>query len=125
MHHVAASAQQVLEKLFADMNPGTHKKIGQDGGPIMAVVCERLTRTSYSVAHYFKMNGDLVADPDVEFFRGTDGKFYPVAIQQILGYTTAVVHTGAAGHTFDPKIQQDIAEFCTTWMENIRLQQGL
>lgn len=39
---------------------------------------ERITTGCISVAHYFELNGDLVAEPDIVFFVDFSGAWFPV-----------------------------------------------
>ena len=45
------------------------RKLGKDEGGMMALSIERLGPRMYSLAHYYKQNGDMMRDPDVVLFR--------------------------------------------------------
>jgi hypothetical protein len=38
--------------------------------------------TLYSVAHYYQQHDDLMRDPEMVFFKGPDGRYYPIMYQQ-------------------------------------------
>jgi hypothetical protein len=87
----------------------------------------------YAFAHRYEVNGDLVPDPDVEFYviddpaqPGTKA-VYPTAIDHgPLGYYR-YVHFDSAGQPtrISRPGQADLASFCDSWMRNIANQQGL
>ncbi len=84
----------------------------------------------YAVAHRFEMNGDLVPDPDVEFFvvmpDGGGPVVYPTAIDQAMGYRRHVrFEKGPLPTHLNKRGQADLAVFCGTWFKNIRQQQGV
>jgi len=126
MRAINKKAAAILSSIVEGMEPGTSKKIDNTGGTFMPLSVERLTEDRYSMAHYFTQNGDLCADPDMEFWRGPDGKFYPIAIQQIYGYQVAMTF-GAddkPSGTY-PRAQREQAVFAAQWLDNIKSQQGL
>src|SRR5665213_1874744 len=51
-----------------------------------------------TVTHYQSVNGDLVADPDMEFLIGADGEWYPVALQLWNGSYFRARSTDENGH---------------------------
>lgn len=102
----------------------THRKIDNHPGTYMAVVVEKIGPCRYSVAHYYEQNGDLVADPDVEFVRQNVG-WYPVAITQWCGYRR-VAETNEDGRivSYNRRGYRDLRSFAGTFLTNIRAQQG-
>ena len=109
--------------------PGDARKIDNGGKGIMPVSVDFLQRNAdgsclYAVAHNFIQNGDVCPDPDVEFYVTPLG-VAPTAIQQIMGYQRAVEFLAGGRIVFDKRRQADIADFCNTWMANIRDQQGV
>jgi hypothetical protein len=101
-------------------------KIDTRPSAFMAVHVEQLPSGILSVAHYFEQNGDLVPDPEMEFWKGPDGRWYPVSINQQFGAQRAVWF-GADGQPerLAPRAQRDLASFAATWLRNIRQQQQL
>jgi len=87
----------------------------------------------YAVAHRYEANGDLVPDPDVEFYVVDDitepGRkaVYPTAIDHgPMGYHRRVEFDDAGYPArFSRRGQADLASFCNLWMRNIAAQQGL
>jgi len=94
----------------------------------MPVCVERLSAATYSVAHYYEQNGDLVPDPDVVFWKAPSGDYYPMSIQHgAMGFRQQAMQLDHLEKpaSFKPRAQRDIATFVTTWMRNIQQQQGL
>jgi len=117
---------RILETIFDGMKSGTAKKIN-NSTTYMSLSAERLTDNLYSMAHYFEQNGDLVADPDIEMLRTKDGRWYPVALQQVFGYTRAVEDYDRDGNPTKayPGRYSDIRSFLSQWLRNVKEQQGL
>jgi hypothetical protein len=126
MKPVSATAQRVLEKLIDGLDVGQSRKIDNASGTFMAVHVERVGEDFFSVAHYFVQQGDMMADPDVVFWR-TGGRFYPVEYtQHSLGiYQHLVTFENGRPVRFMARQQADVASFTTTWMRNIKQQQEL
>lgn len=126
MKPVSATAQRVLEILIAGLDTHQSRKIDNSGGTFMAVHVERIGEDLFSVAHYFEQNGDMMADPDIVFWRDC-GRFYPVEYtQHALGiYQRLVTFENGRPVRFMSRQQADAASFTTTWMRNIKQQQRL
>lgn len=83
---------------------------------------ERISGNAVSVAHYFEMNGDLVAEPDIVFFIDAQGYWIPVEITQSMTGWHRVVEFNEDGTKiarFQRERQADIAEFAEVWAQNI------
>ena len=98
----------------------------------MAVHVEKIGQnasgTVFSVSHYYELNGDLMADPDMTFLKGADGNYYPLTFQQ----DNMGIYQGAAVWDdegklkgYRPKMQADMTSFANIWMKNIKNQQSL
>lgn len=83
------------------------------GIAMMPLVIEVLMPGLISVAHYYRQNGDLIADPDVEIFTFPEG-WAPAAITQ--------QPTGYRAYVEDERGQHELADFCEFWAANIRDQ---
>jgi hypothetical protein len=144
MRKLNDQATKIFMTLVDGLRVGDAKKIDNAKGAFMAVsvdflVGEQLRTASgppwalYAIAHNYLANGDLIPDPDVEFYvvddpdRPTAKAVYPIAIDHgPLGYHryADLVRTGqlsnirAAG-------QGELARFCDVWMKNIAAQQRL
>jgi len=90
----------------------------------MPLSIDRIADNVYALAHRYELNGDLVPDPDVEFYVCKIG-VYPMAIDQILGYRRVAQLTGDGGMSAKPREQADLAAFCNLWLANIKQQQRL
>lgn len=132
MKALSGKAREVMDLLTRGLEVGGHRVIDNAQSAYMAVHVEKLYLTEegalYSVAHYYKQNGDLMRDPDMEFMKIGDD-YYPVYFRQDGGIACeqeAVVY-GPDGkiERHDPKVQADLAIFANQWMKNIKEQQNL
>jgi hypothetical protein len=126
MRAINKKATKILTKLIEGMAPGTSRKIA-NSDVYMPLSVERLSEDRFSMAHYYSQCGDLVPDPDMEFWRGPDGKFYPVAIQMNTGYYQRAIDFGQGGAVegYYPRAQREQAVFAAHWLSNIKEQQGV
>lgn len=136
MRPVNQTARKVLERLrtlAVEARPDQpYVKLNNGGDGIMAVSVERIRATGgaevWAVAHYFEQNGDLCADPSIEFLRGPSG-WYPLTFQQDPwpGFKRYVELDGATlvPTRYNKRMQADCAVFCGTWMRNVKHQQRL
>jgi hypothetical protein len=123
MTTLSKTAGKTLNALIGNLEVGESRKIDNAPGCYMAVHVERLTEHRFSVAHYYEQNGDLCADPDMEFLR-LGLAWVPVAIQQWSGYRRAAELDGDAVTGWYPRECRDQASFAGVWMRNIKEQQG-
>jgi hypothetical protein len=127
---VSLGARRVLEMLVAGLNePGAHRRFDSARGAFMPVFVERVGETPlgpvFSVAHYYEQNGDVVPDPDVTFLRDAEGECFPLSYQDGRTFRRAA-EVGADGVVrVNRRMQADLVVFVTTWMRNVREQQGL
>jgi len=146
MRRLSPYATKVFVTLVDGLAAGEASKLDQAPGAFMAVSvdCLSVVRKSgvagkgpdgaiYAIAHRYEVNGDLVPDPDVEFYVTDDsddpsGKaVYPTAIDHgPMGYHRHV-ELNAAGNParFSRRGQADLAKFCEGWMRNIARQQRI
>lgn len=127
MRAISKAAQKTFDKIIADLETGGSKKLDNSEGTYMPLCVDRLAEDRFSMAHYFEQNGDLCADPDMEFWRGPDGRIYPVNITQAGGGFRKVITFGDDGkpESFSPRGQRELAVFAATWLKNIKLQQEI
>jgi hypothetical protein len=117
-------------------NPGDAKTFDAHGytenwnGGIMAAHIENIGNWNngfplYSIAHYYKQNGDMMKDPDMVFVKHPLGKVFPISFEQSSAgiYQESVWYDD--GFKMKAKQQKDHATFANTWMENIKEQQEL
>jgi len=132
MKALSGKAREVMDLLTKGIHVGGHRVIDNAQGAYMAVHVEKLYLTAegalYSVAHYYKQNGDLMRDPDMEFMKIGDD-YYPVYFRQDGGIALeqeAVVYgPGGKIERCDQKVQADLATFADRWLRNIKEQQNL
>lgn len=138
------NATKIFLKLVDGLIAGQARKIDNARPTFMAVSVDYLTAdrmrsngaacgSLYAIAHRYEVNGDLVPDPDVEFYVVDDvmepgqKAVYPTAIDHgPMGYHRHV-DFDEAGHParFARRSQADLTSFCNVWMRNIASQQRL
>lgn len=135
MKFLSGTAAKTFAKVIDGLKePGDAKKIDTSKGAFMPVCVDFLGKEGgtrfYSIAHYYKSNGDLCADPDVQFAvrevpSTRELLICPFAITQPFGYREVAQYVAGQVQTYRPRAQADLATFCTTWLRNIKQQQAL
>jgi hypothetical protein len=138
MRPLNRTAARVFSSLIEGLAAGDAKRIDNASGAFMAVSIDCLVGgpkgpSLYAVAHRYELNGDLVPDPDVEFYVVDDPQcpgaraIYPTAIDHgALGYYRHVHLDGSLQPVrVASKGQAALARFCDEWMSNIAAQQRL
>ena len=125
MQTLSRAAGHVLDALTQDLPVGTARTIDNSNGTYMALHVDRLTESTFSLAHYYGQNGDLVCDPDGVFLK-TEAGWLPVTLQLCTGhYTVAVELDGNDKPTgYRPKALAELSSFAAMWLRNITQQQG-
>jgi Domain of unknown function (DUF6908) len=141
MRKLGAKATNIFNTLVDGLLVGHARKLDNAPGTFMAVSIDCLmgdrapsrSGSLYAIAHRYEANGDLVPDPDVEFYVVDDvdapgGKaVYPAAIDHgPLGYYR-YIHFDSVSQPVRvaPRGQAELARFCDVWLRNIAFQQGL
>ena len=124
MKPLPQAAGRVLDALTAGLAIGGARKV-DGGGGYMAVHVDRLSAGTYSIAHYFHQNGDMVCDPDGVFLK-TEAGWLPVTLQLSTGhFTVALELDGNDKPTgWRPRHYKELASFAVMWLRNISQQQG-
>lgn len=125
---LSPAARAVFELLAGNLTVGATLKLDSAPGIFMPVHVERLTERHFSVGHYSVQHGDLVADPEMTFYRCEHGEVFPCSYQQDgLGIYRLGLEITEAGiiEGENPKEQADEAAFANLWMKNIAEQQQL
>ncbi len=125
MKTLSRAAGAVLDALTRDLPVGVSRKVDNSHGTFMAVHVDRLGERTYSLAHDFKMNGDLVCDPDGVFVR-TDAGWLPVALQLCTGHYTRALELDESERParVDARAFAELSHFAAMWLRNIADQQG-
>ncbi len=108
-----------------------YMQIDNSSGSFMAVSAERLYETEvegheavvYSLAHYYKQNGDLVPDPDMTFLL-LNGSIFPLTYQDGRRYDEAVRIKGGKISYFKSQYAS-LLSFSNMWLRNIKFQQNI
>ncbi len=127
MTPITKPAQKILQFLVDSLDGEGCLKLDKRPGAFMPVSLERITGSTYALAHYREECGDLVADPDMVFWRSASGEFFPVSIKQPGMHQRVALVLDAEGRpaSFYPKTQKELAAFAGLWLRNIKGQQGL
>ncbi len=133
---ISPSVTKIFRKIIQDINKDNPTKLldkhsywPECNGGIMAVHVEMIRSIkgfpAYSIAHYYKQNGDMMADPEMTFV-DVLGLFFPTSFtQHNLGlYQESLIWTGE-GWRLTPSMQKDHASFANQWLQNIKEQQDL
>lgn len=102
---------------------GAHLRLDMPGFDRLCI--ERIGPRCISVAHYFEMNGDFVAEPEIVFFVESARIWFPIFISQSLtGWREYAELTDAGTKIvrYMTQAQQDLAEFAEMWAQNIKDQ---
>ena len=127
MRAINQKATKVMDVLTKDLTAdNTYRKIDNSSG-IMPVSVEWIGNNLFSVAHYYEQNGDLMADPEMTFWKDSDNKYYPCSFKQdCFGiYRESVRFDNEVPSDIMTSEQKNEAVFAGQWMENIKFQQNL
>ena len=132
MQNLNKAAYKVIATLIEGLEVYGHRKIENSNGTFMAVVVEVIGMDKgckrVSIAHYYEQNGDLMADPEMEFLVREEAEFAQAVTfrQDSLGLHQEARWTAEDGRELcRPRLLSDINSFAATWMRNIKQQQGL
>lgn len=134
MRAINQKAQKILEdlKCRAEERPNNFIKIDNNNydpetGGFMPVNVEVLWNGHVSVSHSFVQNGDLMRDPEMIFWQGIDGRWYPIYFQQDPYVEQMSVFFDEYGVVvkYKPRQQKDHAVFAGQWLQNIKRQQNM
>jgi hypothetical protein len=110
---------------------GGHIKIDNSEGVFMPLAVEIIDHNQISLAHYGEQNDDLMADPEMIFFKNMSGEYEPIYFKNdYLGVERicATVISEYEAHAFtdaQKKEQRDEVVFAEMWLNNIKEQQKL
>lgn len=102
-------SEAIFKQLLELLGEKEYLKLDNSDGVYMPLSIQRLGENKVALAHYGELNGDLMADPDMEFEIGED-YIRPLTYQNdYMGYFSE-----------NPDL-----EFCKMWLQNIKEQQRL
>jgi len=134
MRSVSQEAKRVLDILTDGINSENAYRKVDTSKSFKAVSVDFLGESKlgsfFSVAHNSIQNGDVMADPDMEFLKALDGNYYPIRYQNdflpgFLGHSKALNIEGGKIASYYPKVLSSLCSFTTKWMRNITMQQDL
>ena len=130
MHAIGKDAKEVMTKIVELLVDGD-LKLDNAAGAFMPLVVEKIMdqpgfEAAYSLAHYGKQNGDLMADPEMTFGL-FDGEFYPLSFRNdYLGFYQEVMrYKDGQAPVCNGRLQHELADFAALWLRNIKEQQEL
>lgn len=124
MKAINKKAQKVLETLISKMEGG-YVKVDNSQGSFMSVVVEDIGGGLISVAHYKEINGDLIPDPEMIFWKGADERWYPTYLKDYFGEHPSLFFEDGKPSRIWTHLQHDQATFAGMWLQNIKQQQRL
>ncbi len=131
MKHLNQKAQKIFDTIIdVHLNGKQHIQIGEKWDGFMPLVVEKVYTqdigTTYSFAHYYKCNGDMMQDPEMLFIKHINGKVYPAMFQMAAPpvYEESIFYDDGKWKV-KPKQQKDHTSFAQTWLNNIKEQQNI
>jgi hypothetical protein len=126
MKHINQKSKKVLEKLINEMKNG-YAKIDNTNGCFMSVSVEEIGENLFSVGHYYTQNGDLMADPEMVFWKAWDDNYYPCSWKNDgVGFNrVSVIFENGKPSSVNCRTQMQDKNFANIWMKNIKDQQEL
>jgi len=135
MKKINEKAAKTFNVLISKMNEEGYAKI-ENNKSFMAVIIERIETgvdiagravDIYSLAHYYKSEGDLIADPEMTFAVSKVDPLYiwPMTFQTSFGYRQGIHLSDSGQWLINASEQADEAVFAGMWLKNIKMQQNL
>jgi hypothetical protein len=95
----------------------------------MPLSVERIAPQVFSLAHYYRQNGDMMRDPDVVLYRDELGRWFPATYRQdgmAPVYTVALTLDAYEGITgVYRRRYASLRDFVRLWLQNLRTQHGI
>ena len=92
------------------------------GEGLMPLSIERLSANRIAVAHNYVQNGDIMADPDMEFVIDAENKTLSARTYQQDGLGLYQTTENGAGEVVNSALMGHLNSFARTWFSNIRAQ---
>ena len=127
MTKINEASKIVLDKIWelAGQNGGHYKL--DNNKTFMPLSIEKLGKKVITICHYGELNGDLMRDPEMLFWKDERGDYFPyyfrndyVGAEEFVG-----VLVGGNLKITDEKQQKAQTEFADMWLNNIKEQQEL
>lgn len=124
MHSLNERSIKLLETLIAQLDDD-YLKLDKVPGTYMPLIVEKVTdepgfTAVYSLAHYGKQNGDLMADPEMTFGEN-EHEFYPLSFRN----DYVGVYQNVFAEKVNIKLQHELVAFANKWLHEIMCQQKL
>ncbi|RYE52673.1 MAG: DUF1249 domain-containing protein [Sphingobacteriales bacterium] len=106
---------------LAQIEPGEGLKLTADGFMDLHVdvLWHEKDKTTIAMAHYYKQNGDMVPDPEMQIAVYPDRKMAEaLTYQDSFGYREVYPEEGMV----NPKAKTELNQFLNQWLNNIKMQ---
>ncbi len=125
MKTLSRTAGAVLDAVTAGLDVGAARTVDNSNGVYMALHVDRLTDATFSLAHYYGQNGDLLCDPDGVFLKTSAG-WHPITLQLCTGHFTVAVELDGNDRPtgWRPRQYRELSSFAAMWLRNVCEQQG-
>ena len=111
-----------MEKIFGKNWPSlSHIVLKSEG--FMDLHFEKIGENTYSLAHYFEQNGDLVPDPDMEIRLDPKNKTVEALTYQSQMTFSRVYPNPEKPFLVNLRVRKELNDFLGFWLRNL-IQQG-
>jgi hypothetical protein len=127
MKKMSKLSNQTLNKLWemAKRNKDNEGYVKLNNDPsYIPLNVEIISKNEISLCHYKELNGDLMRDPEMVFFKN-DGEWFPTYFRNdYLGVEDfSIRHSDSKIIAVDERLVYSQSEFANIWLFNIKLQQ--
>jgi hypothetical protein len=107
--------------LLEEFREGSEFAVRIQNEPYLPLTIERHD-SQITVTHYFVQNGDMVADPDMEFELVAGETWIPVAIQFATGHYRRAMEIRDGKRFVNPREVREQIQFSRMWAQNLAIQ---
>jgi hypothetical protein len=128
MRHLDPAATAVFRSILAALGDRNHCRLDKAPGLFMPLSVDRLGEHHFSLAHNGECNGDLMADPDMQFWISPEGEIFPYTYQNdYAGIFQEALEFDEHDKpvVFYHHLQRQMTIFADQWMKNIAAQQEI
>jgi hypothetical protein len=127
MRELDMEATGIFRAILEILGKQSHCRIDNARRRFMPIVVEQTAADIYSLTHYGELNGDLMADPDMTFWIGSERKIYAASYRNDYMDVArqALEFENGKPVVFNHHAQGEMTEFADLWLRNIAAQQGI
>lgn len=111
--------------LFSYTENDSYRKFDAETG-FMPVHIDVLRENVVAVAHYGVQNGDAMKDPEIIFYRNSQGFWYACTYRNDfngVNQNAVLFSDNGKPERFKKELQKELNAFCKSWFTNIKNQQ--